>query len=30
MTVVDEGERAETGYVAYQRTFEDVVVGARI
>lgn len=27
VTAVDEGERAETGYVAYQRTFDDVVVG---
>ena len=27
VTPVDEGELAEAGYVGYQRTFEDVVVG---
>jgi hypothetical protein len=27
VTAVDEGELAEAGYVGYQRTFEDVVVG---
>ena len=28
VTAVDEGELVETGYVGYQRTFEDVVVGS--